>query len=1689
MAKASGALSPRRVLTTAVDAYSYARLLPLAFSRLAPVSVDQRFRLGPLGRGWSHNYEYSLESPELARVIIREPGGSARTFTRYSGSAWQAEPGDFGVLAKQADSSYLLREKDGVTLWFTAAGALGWVQEPNGNRLTLAYDGSGRLTNIGHSNGEGLALSYNGSGRIASLTDSAGQVTRYYYDGSGEHLQSVVELGGPTTSYTYVSGPGSPTDHALAAIAYPDGTHRYYAYDTTGRIIEESRDEGAEHIQFAYDPSGDVLVTDATGATSILSLGASGEPLSVADPLGRAAAFTYGVDGSLTRVIGPDGGSSSLTYDGLGNPRGVTDPLGQSLTLGSTTPFGALDWLRDANGRLTDYASDSRGNLTGITYPDGSTEAFSYDAAGELVSVTNRRGQAITYSYNALGRVARKRHPDGRTVDYTYDARGNLTSAADSVTGKVLMQYDARDFLASIEYPNGMWFSFEYNDAGRRTRRTGDDGYILNYSYDNAGRLSSITDGAGNQVVSYAYDAVGRLSLETKGNGTYTTYEYDAAGQLLSMMNYAPDGTVQSAFGYTYDVNGNRTSVATPAGTTSYGYDATGQLTGVTYPDGRSVTYEYDPAGNRVTVTDSGAATEYVTNAMNQYTQVGATTYGYDSDGNMTSKTDASGTATYQYDAENRLVRVVTPADGAWEYVYDALGNRIAVAHGGTATWYLHDPIGLVDVAAEYDDAGALVARYAHGLGLIARTDAAGSLAYYSFDAIGHTRQLTDPSGAVINSYDYDPFGIPLQASETVPNPFQYVGRFGVMEEGNGLTFMRARYYEAGVGRFISEDPLGTLGGVNLSAYAQNSPVGYVDPLGLVRRWDFFWASVDAVSGAAGVCAAGMAVPFTGGASLLPLVASAYATGVGIGNMYNAWIDVPPALGGGLFGDIGKLSTNLTVQSLGRLVDTALVANRFPSIAARASFRGTRGWVQDTLKCLKLGRSVTSLAWGIARALEGDQPTNSSASATSTVVRSYDPNEKTGPPGYDQQRWVPREGGLTYTIYFENQASATAPAQEIAITDQLSADLDWSTFHLGEIAFGSQVVGDIADLSSGSAEVPLSGSSLIVQIEAGINTGTGRAEWRLRAVDPLTGELPEDPLAGLLPPNNPPDGRGEGHVTFTVRPKASAATGDVITNSASIVFDVNEPIATAEVFNTVDVGPPSSQVSALPSQSPTQFVVSWSGTDDAGGSAVQDYTIYVSDNNWGYQPWRTETTDTYGVFYGQTGHTYRFYSVARDNVGYEEAAPAQPDATTTVSSVHTITVSAGASSPMIDNAGSVSLTASATDSAGHTITQWRWSDHGAGGSFAPGSTTRNPTWQAPGNFSGSPVERRLTVTAICGSSPSAAGSADAVVTEEPLHVLSVSALADWSVLQSEGETQLSAMSQDSFGDGVASWQWDDGGAGGTFSPAAQVQNPSYTAPGNLSETDLGVTLTVTATCAGADPLTATESLLLTVRPASHLLSVAVQPDSASVASGGAISVEAECQDSRAHAIASWSWSEPSLHRASERERQRSSCETDRLRGLCWSTSASHRWIRHADGAAGAARGDSDGPSPRPARCRLRRRHATRCQSCGQPRWSCGLPVVLGRWRRGRELQSLGHGGRSDLHRPSQPDRRQRKHCALGRRFLSDLSAGGSYADCGAGGATGSPRSGRRDRLSQSGDGGFRRQRLACGRGLGQSPGT
>src|SRR5262249_22809677 len=236
--------------------------------------------------------------------------------------------------------------------------------------------------------------------------------------------------------------------------------------------------------------------------------------------------------------------------------------------------------------------------------------------------------------------------------------------------------------------------------------------------------------------------------------------------------------------------------------------------------------------------------------------------------------------------------------------------------------------------------------------------------------------------------------------------------------------------------------------------------------------------------------------------------------------------------------------------------------------------------------------------------------------APPTIIRtSFDPNDKVGPTGFGAAGFV-QPGTLAYEIEFENSATlAQIAAQQVVVTDTLDSDLDLTTFEFGEFGFGTRVFSVPAGLTHYETTIDLrpEGIDLLVPVTLDLNTATRVLTATFRTLDPLTALAPEG-FEGFLPVNNAAHD-GEGFLTYLVRPKSGLPTGTVITNQASIVFDVNAPILTPSTLNTLDVIAPTSTVAPLPAvEDSSSFTVNWSGSDDSGGSGVAFFDVFVSDN-------------------------------------------------------------------------------------------------------------------------------------------------------------------------------------------------------------------------------------------------------------------------------------------------------------------------------------------------------------------------------------------------------------------------------------------------------------------------------------------
>ncbi len=334
-------------------------------------------------------------------------------------------------------------------------------------------------------------------------------------------------------------------------------------------------------------------------------------------------------------------------------------------------------------------------------------------------------------------------------------------------------------------------------------------------------------------VFTFSYDALGRRTNLTRPNLVNTSYTYDALSRLLSVVHQ--QGLIGAGTRYAYDAVGNRTartdfSLGAGQVVQSYTYDSIYQLTQAvvsTVPPTTTETYSYDQVGNRLS---SLGAAPYSYDSSNELTSKPGVTYTYDANGNTLTKTAPNGMTTYTWDFENRLTSVATSKGKMASFKYDPFGRRIFKDSPTKTTIFAYDGDNIVE---DLDLTGKPVARYTQGLGIDEplATTASGVMSFYHADGLGSITSLSDPTGAVANSYTYDSFGNVTASTGTVSNRFFFTARENVAKAG--LLYYRARYYDPSVGRLLNEDPIRFQAGTDFYTYVHNNPINLIDPAGL----------------------------------------------------------------------------------------------------------------------------------------------------------------------------------------------------------------------------------------------------------------------------------------------------------------------------------------------------------------------------------------------------------------------------------------------------------------------------------------------------------------------------------------------------------------------------------------------------------------------------------------------------------------------------------------------------------------------------------------------------------------------------------------------------------------------------------------------------------------------------------------
>ena len=293
---------------------------------------------------------------------------------------------------------------------------------------------------------------------------------------------------------------------------------------------------------------------------------------------------------------------------------------------------------------------------------------------------------------------------------------------------------------------------------------------------------------------------------------------------------------------------------------------------------------------------------------------------------------------------------------------------------------------------------------------------------------------------------------------------------------------------------------------------------------------------------------------------------------------------------------------------------------------------------------------------------------NTTITYPTRVIRAGDPNDITGPMGHGLQRLVSGSSVMPYTIRFENDPKiATTAAQLVTISLPLDEELNPLSLRVGTFGFSGfsfQVPDNIASYTK-VLNLPDS-IGYDVELTAGIDVINKEAFWTFQTIDPRTGLPPLDPLAGFLPVNDS-TGRGEGFVTYAIRPKSNVQTGDTITAQATIVFDIEDPISTNVWLNVLDTKAPVTTVAKLPDISPETLIpIKFSGNDDFGGSGIDKFVLYYSKDSGSYINFGEFGLNSEAMFKGESGSSYKFFSIGIDKVGNVENMKMNSEASTSI---------------------------------------------------------------------------------------------------------------------------------------------------------------------------------------------------------------------------------------------------------------------------------------------------------------------------------------------------------------------------------------------------------------------------------------
>lgn len=762
-------------------------------------------------------------------------------------------------------------------IWFTYPGQpaeiyTGTLDKPNGMGRVLD-DGSSQI----------IQFAYNALGHVADMIDPVGRETQLTYEPNNIDLMQVKQktsasafstlaaftYNTPHFPHTYTDAAGQTTTFTYnqagqeTSITNALNYKTQFMYDASGYLKQIINADGKTSAQFTYDAFGRVAArTDSEGYVLQFKYDAADRLTLITYPDGTSRQYTW-KNLDLVAITDRQGRVTQYAYDAVRNLIGITDPLGQQTKLGYYEN-GKLKSLTDADGNTTTWAIDLQSRVIGKQYQDGKSDTFAFEnTTSRLKSKTDALAQVKQYSYTLDDQLAgidyAKAVNPTPSVRFTYDPYFQRVVSMVDGTGTTGYAYEpvgslgALGLLSESSSYLSSAITYQYDALARITGRNA-DGNSESFAFDPIGRLMSHTSPLG--VFDYLYlGETGQVaSRKLRGGTVSTAYTYDANTNDRRLTSIANSGATRS-YGYmtTPEYLIKQIAESAPSGsawrpqTWNYNYDNNDRLQQAQSSNGALYAYGYDPADN---ITSLQMAAETVSpsyNADNQITAFAGRSFIYDANGNLTD----DGQRTYQWDAENRLVAVAskTSPTQVTSFVYDGLSRRVASLAGAGAKApikisafpdFLRAPHPITvsrsmtyiwcgdTLCGSQGPGGSGHSYYPEGEYIAG----VGTSLYYQQDHLGSVRDVVSGStGRRVASFDYDPYGNPVQTGGTVSTDFRYAGMFYDQQDGLYLTKYRA--YSPALGRWLSRDLIGVAGGLNVYEYVNGNPMRGADRNGL----------------------------------------------------------------------------------------------------------------------------------------------------------------------------------------------------------------------------------------------------------------------------------------------------------------------------------------------------------------------------------------------------------------------------------------------------------------------------------------------------------------------------------------------------------------------------------------------------------------------------------------------------------------------------------------------------------------------------------------------------------------------------------------------------------------------------------------------------------------------------------------